>query len=674
MYSRLILIALFSVIIHSVSAQRNQKGAIDISTIGTDELYDLTLEQLLNMEVSVASKSSQKVSDAPGAISVVTKDEIARFGGTTLKDILMRVPSLNFSTVYMTDRSIISSRGDQLPNNSNHVLLLINGRPVREALEGGIKSEIYESFPVNIIERIEVIRGPGSVLYGSNAISGVINIITESADQNNVDVSAIIGNGGAKGALAEAKLKAGKFNAVAAGRYFQKAEWETDFSYPNAPFASGHSTTRFTIPNESTGLFLDMNYGNLRVMSSYTEWTNNYTVSDYIPIAAAFFDGAKAYGNNNFKKYFADAGYRLNATDNWDMDFNLTYTRSLFETAGWPFDNRDSYEMVGEWTNSYTPVENLDIVFGGLFNYFDGQEWGPGPEGRDTLYTDASRNSLGAYAQANYKILSNLNLIGGLQANKVKDLDLNIVPRIGMIWYPVSKLNVKAFYGEAYRAPSINEFSIKHTDMLGNPNLLPETVSTFDFGVGYQGEKINASINFFHSEMDHVVFQNRDSTVGPLAMYMNGQDVKFTGIEYESKWYVSREFLFTSSLLYQTNKNESGVKNVSPMANFGAKIGLSYMKDGLTLSLFDVYQGKLDENYDTNFNPSPGAYNILNFHGKYNFNRIFNTRVKTMALFMQVDNLLNEEIWLPDWGLSPGKSIPYIQGRAIYVGMNLSLN
>lgn len=643
------------------------EDVVDLTSMSTDELFELSLEQLLNLNVSVASKSDQKISDAPGAVSVLSKDDLKRFGGTTLKDILVRVPGLAFSTVYMTDRSMIASRGDQVPNASCHILLLINGRPVRETLEGGIKSEIYESFPISVIEKIEVIRGPGSVLYGSNAFSGVINVITESADKTNVDVSAIVGNGGAYGALAEAKIKSGKFSMVAAGRLFNKAEWETPFTYPDPASASGKSTVGLTVPDKGPGAFLELNYGNLSAMASHTEWTHSYMVSDFMHMAPAS-------GEANWKKTFADIGYNLNATDDWTMDFNVTYTRSQFKVSDWPFTNRDSYELVGEWSNSINPADKLGIVFGGLFNYLSGEEWGPTPDDPNFYFTNAHRHSVGAYAQANYELISNLNLIGGVQANKVEDIDLNVVPRAGLIWYPFKRINVKAFYGQAFRAPSINELTINFEQMKGNPNLVPETVNTFDFGVGYQGEQIHAGVNFFKSVMDHIIFQNRIPENGPTETYLNGQTVKFTGVEFESKWYINKKFLFTGSFLYQNNENEKDEDIVTPIADFGAKIGISYMADGLTLSLFDQYQGDLNDSFKAvPTNPAAGAYNLLNFYARYNFKKLLNVNAESLSLFLQADNILDKEVWLPDWGLSPGKSIPYNPGRAIYLGLNFAL-
>ncbi len=640
-----------------------------MSQVGSENLYEYSLEDLLNMEVTTASKSAEKQSDAPGAISVLTKDEINRFGGTTLKDLLERMPGLIGSTVYMTDRSTIAPRGDQVLASSSHVLLLINGRPVREALEGGIKSEMYEAFPVNIIEKIEVIRGPGSVLYGSNAVSAVINVITENAEENTLDVTGIAGESGAYGAQAKGKFKTGDLSVVVSGRYMKKADWETDFSYSNVITPVDTTVTAQTkIPNEGIGMYFGVDYKNLRLMGSYTEWDHSYFIADYgtaIPIPT--------YGTCNWAKRFIDLGYGLPLSDMWSMDFNLTYTRSTFNTESWPNTNRDSYEVVGEWSNFIKPTEKLDIVFGGLYNYFDGEEWGPMPPEERFVFTDANRYSFGAYAQLNYQLLSNLNVIGGLQANKVEDIDLNVVPRAGLIWYPISKVNVKAFYSQAFRAPSINEFSINFPEMQGNPDLTPEEISTIDIGVGYQGEQVHAGISFFYTQMQNIIFQNRDTTEVPAPMYSNGAEVKFMGVELEGKYYINREFYITGSMLYQTNEDKDGNENVTPLANLGFKAGISYASDnGLTIGIFNIYQGVLDEKYESLLNVSPGAYNLLNVHCRYNINKLLNLGfLRDVSLYVQADNLLDKEIWLTDWGLAPGKSIPVNQGRAIYFGLNV---
>ncbi len=269
-------------------------------------------------------------------------------------------------------------------------------------------------------------------------------------------------------------------------------------------------------------------------------------------------------------------------------------------------------------------MEKLEIVFGGLFNYFEGEEWGLTETGDKNIYTDANRYSTGAYAQLNYALLSGLNVIGGVQLNKVEDIDLNLVPRAGLIWYPAEKVNVKAFYSSAFRAPSINEFSINFPEMMGNPDLTPEKVNTLDIGVGYQGDKIQAGINFFHSQMKNIIFQNRDTTVVPAPMYWNGAEVDFTGVELETKYYITKEWYVNGSMLYQTNENAEGNENVTPIANLGIKTGLSYKSDnGITASVFNIYQGGLNERYDTQLNPSPGSYNMLNVYLNFDILNLF---------------------------------------------------
>ncbi|MBN2612505.1 MAG: TonB-dependent receptor [Bacteroidales bacterium] len=633
------------------------KGFSQTDTIKTEDLLSMSFEDLLNMDITTASKSSEKLFDAPGVISVITKDELNRFGGTTLKEILERVPSLIGSTVYMTDRSTVAPRGDQVQPSSSHVLLLINGRPVREVLEGGIKSEMYESFPVNIIEKIEVIRGPGSVLYGSNAFSAVINVITENVEGTEFEVSGLAGISGSYGLMGKAKINIGDVNIVAAGRYFQKPEWETNWQYTIPP--AGDTTVGITVPDKGPGAYFEVNYKNLRFISSFNQWETHYAVADYAFIFPA-------YGVAKWKKGFGDLGYKLKVSDKWDMDFNATYSRSTFSVSSWPASNRDSYELIGEWANFWNPTDKIKVIFGGLYNYNSGIEYTKGITENDTV-TDASRNGFAGYSQVEYSASDWLKLIGGLQINKVEGLDIDLNPRVGIILYPVQNLNFKALYSQAFRAPSINELEIDFAQMMGNPNLKPEKIKTIDIGINYSKDNIQAGLNYFNSKMTNIIYQDRS---GAVPQYNNIGEVDIWGIEFETKYYLNRKFFLTGSLLYQESKDKQDNENVTPIANTGLKGGISYMDKGLTVSLFDIYQADVDEKYHTVLNPSPGDYNLVNFHLKYDMNNLINIDfIKELSLFMQIDNLMDQEIWLPNWGLAPGNSMPYNRGREIYFGL-----
>src|SRR6185312_15652616 len=107
---------------------------------------------------------------------------------------------------------------DQTKINGGHILFLINGRPTREVLEGGLISDLLVAFPVNALEKIEVIKGPGSVLYGSNAFSAVVNLITKKAESNGLSVSGFGGEQGVRGTSGQVMIKRGDFSLFGAGQ------------------------------------------------------------------------------------------------------------------------------------------------------------------------------------------------------------------------------------------------------------------------------------------------------------------------------------------------------------------------------------------------------------------------------------------------------------------------
>lgn len=147
--------------------------------MSSDVFDDMSLEDLLSVEIVTASKKAESLSDAPGVVTVITAGEIRAFGATNLMDALQRVPGLQPISSHLFVQNVASMRGDLMTHTDNHVLILLDGRPVREGLLGGTNSPVYTGFPIDMIERVEVIRGPGSVLYGTNAFTGVVNIITK---------------------------------------------------------------------------------------------------------------------------------------------------------------------------------------------------------------------------------------------------------------------------------------------------------------------------------------------------------------------------------------------------------------------------------------------------------------------------------------------------------------
>ena len=623
-----------------------------------DDPATLDLRSLLNTKVITASKFSEKLSDAPGVMSVVTRDELRRFGGMTLREILERVPGLTGSTASFTDRSMVAARGDQTQINGGHILFLINGRPTREVLEGGIVSDLLETFPVNILERIEVIKGPGSVLYGSDAFSAVVNLITQKAGGNELVIG---GEGGPQGAAAASGhlfIKHGDFSMVGAAQFHQYPDWSTPVA--NTIFGIQNAT----IPDRGKGAYLELDYKGLTLMSSFTDWTSAYLEGEV--------------GVARWRRGFADVGYHWKAAPRWDMNFDLTYTRTTLsaETAI-PFISRDSFEALAEWSNVVRLGDRDQLTFGALYNYIQGQEvfYGTSPA---SVISDGSRPGGAFYAQADHELTDTLKLIGGFQANKIGNISLDVVPRGGFLWTPDSRWSFKGLYSQAFRAPSLNETllhyipppSIGGPSLLGNPALVPEKVATIDAGLSYQGNRFQAGIDYFHSVQTDNIVQSNVTTTGT---YMNLGRTVFDGVEAEGKYYFARSFFFTGSASYQFHitGNQSG--NVTPIPDFGAKAGLSYESGGLTAGLFDVYEGPIN-GYSGALNPKPGAFSLLSVNLRLDVSKYLHAGSRMgIALVGHAENLANATVWLPDWKDVPGDSIFVNQGRTIYAGIEVSV-
>lgn len=625
-----------------------------------DQLLALDLASLLDVRVTTASKFAETLADAPGVMSVVSRDELRRFGGLTVREILDRVPGLMQTTAYFTDRSIVAARGDQTKINGGHLLLLINGRPTREVLEGGIVSDVLESFPANILERIEIIKGPGSVLYGSNAFSAVVNLITQKADRNSFTVSGAPGTGGGLGSSAQATIACGDLRVVAAAQFHRRPDWDTTYRLPEAllgdPFAATQVPTQQALIRDwGPGTYAGLSYKGFTVMSSFTEWHTS-----------SFVRGA--IGENRWRRGFADGAYTFRPASMWDSTANLTYTRTTFDNPAYPNITRDSNEAVLEWTNTLTAGPRDRVTFGALYNRVAGEELYYGL-GFPLPISVGTRSSGAFYGQIDHRFNPMFKLIGGVQANKIAGVDLNVVPRAGAIWNPVKPVTVKALFSSAFRAPSINETQLNHPALTGTPGLNPEKVDTFDLGVTYQGEQVLVGVNVFRSRHTGSIIVD---TSTPRWTYQNLGEATFTGVEVEGKFYAGRNLFVLGSYSYQANEDGEGLSNITPVPNTSAKAGISYeTQNGVSLSLFDSFQGSLVR-YTNTLNPTPTSFHLVSSQVKVDIGRLLDaTTSRGVALFVRGENLANRQVWLPDWGGNTGDTIPGLRGRAVYFGVEL---
>ncbi|MGH7954607.1 MAG: TonB-dependent receptor plug domain-containing protein, partial [Gloeomargaritales cyanobacterium] len=168
----------------------------DNSTNQTQDLTQLPLEALMQIQVPTvvsASKFEQKATEAPSSVTVITSDEIKRYGYRTLADILASVPGFYIS--YDRNYDYLGASGVNLGDANNRILLLVDGHRVNNDLNDSAAVDTSFILDVDLIDRVEIIRGPGSVLYGNNAFFGVVNVITRQGKQvNGVESSGMYGS------------------------------------------------------------------------------------------------------------------------------------------------------------------------------------------------------------------------------------------------------------------------------------------------------------------------------------------------------------------------------------------------------------------------------------------------------------------------------------------------
>src|SRR5436305_1023257 len=172
--------AFYLLLLAGVPALCAQSGELAAAAADPSALKRLSLEELMQIDVTSVSKRSERLSAAAAAITVITAEDIRRSGAANLPEALRLATGLE---VAQADGSTwaISARGFNL-TTANKLLVLVDGRSIYTPLFSGVFWDVQDTFLADV-DRIEVIRGPGGTLWGANAVNGVINIITKSAKE-----------------------------------------------------------------------------------------------------------------------------------------------------------------------------------------------------------------------------------------------------------------------------------------------------------------------------------------------------------------------------------------------------------------------------------------------------------------------------------------------------------
>ena len=604
------------------------------------DLSEASLEQLGSIPVYGASMHLQPSGDAPSSVTVITAAEIQEHGYRTLADILRTVRS--FYVTYDRNYSSIGVRGFARPGDYNtRILLLVDGHRMNDDVYD--EAMIGTEFPIDIemIKRIEIIRGPASSLYGSNALFAVINVITRHGqDVNDLELSA----------------EAGSFNSYKGRISYGRTIGQLQFLVSGSFYGSrGHNQLyfpEFDSPQTNNGIAShadDDQLGTALATVSFHDFT----------LQAVYGTREKGVPTASYGTIFNNPGTRTNDSHEYvDASYNHTFAANL-ELLARLFYDRYTYHGKYIYTS---PLDQTQIDPN--MDYADGKWWGTQIQASKTvlkrnritagfeyrnnfrqnqsnfdrnpyaLYLDNKRSSFiaGTYLQDEVPITKALALSAGIRYDYYSDVANSANPRVALVYRPGSKTNLKLVYGRAFRIPNVYERFYLSPPNLSNPALLPEKLGSAEF-VWEQNlsDRLWFSTSLFHITASDLISQQ--AVNGTDLMYSNVENVVSNGVEFELKGRLPHGLEGVASYSFQEAKNRDDklFLNNSPrhlgkfelvqplmqrkvFASLDAQYrsGMTTFAGGTVSSFpvvnFDLFGQKIKRHLDL----SVGVYNLMN--------------------------------------------------------------
>ena len=473
------------------------------------DLADLPLEALMEIEVPKvygASKFEQSATAAPADVTVITADEIKKYGYRTLADVLQSVPGLYVS--YDRNYKFLGFQGVSLGDFNSRVLVLVNGHRVNNNLTDG--AYIGTAFPLDIdlVERVEIIRGPGSALYGNNAFFGVINVITREGKQiNGAEASGEYASFDTyKGRMSYGKRYESGAQVLLSGTIHDSAGKEHLY-YPEFDTPAENNGIADSLDDDAyRSFFGSLSYRGFTLESAFIHREKGNPTAQYVYQYGGFNDSRL---RTTDEREYVSLKYDHSFPEVVDVIAQVYYDRADYE-IGYPLTAYDMFTREkdeGEWWGTELQLnkrlcERHIITLGAEYRDNFRQErlaFQPGTTNKSGVSTDS--RSHGVYLQGDFAVLTNLHLNGGVRYDKYGDSDPRFNPRLALIYNPFEKSTVKAIYGTAFRTPNFLELSDP-----GFQNIQPEEITSYQlvFEQG-MGRHLRSSVFGFYNRMDDLI-------------------------------------------------------------------------------------------------------------------------------------------------------------------------
>ncbi len=671
--------------------------ASDSNSQQIDQIFNMSLEELLSVKVTTAGKTPQAISEIPASTIILTRQEIESFGYTSLSEILQNITGLYMINDYSYDGVKFGVRGFWSGVANDNLIILVNNIPqTKNVASNHPLPEI--PVPVEAIDRIEVVRGPMSVIYGSGAFFGAINIITNGETDPHFYSATSLGTSNTHNFFASVnnKTETSLLSINAASFHTDGIDQHIDQLVSN------------TKPLQNWGIKSDYTTGGkMQVNNKYLDISGTTNNIYYNLVLVETEQGMQynipAYGEGNLNSYIdynITTGYKSHLTEKLNLDFKLSY----FKDRAWfkySFFDGNFYGLQQLESNAwdftidmfYKPNNKINITSGTLFksildayNLYDIPSFNT-PSFERTLTTipkDEGITLLAAFSQIEYKPTHNLMFITGLRLEKTlkyeiladinnqttmhKQLsstidreNIEFIPRIAAIYNLYNRHILKLLFGKAINRPS---FFQDYLQLRAESDILqPEKIETIEFN--YQSvlnSNLTTSFSIFHNKLDNLItrvteldentnyYQSYFSNAG--RMITNGMELLIT-LDIYNNFYIQ-----TSGSLQNTSDERAEFNDIK-VAYSPQKLG--YLKaryrinNQISASILGQYVSSMETYWDTEpdihkpdqtpigrIGQKTDGYFLTSINFRYN--DLFN---KGYFINMNIYNLLDSEIRYP---------------------------
>lgn len=507
-------------------------------------LLDMSLEELMQVEVETvyaASRQKQKVTEAPASITVITSEEIQKYGYRTLAEVLRSVRG--FFVTYDRNYNYVGVRGFNRPGDyGSRVLLLIDGHRVNDNVFDSAFSGTEFPLDLDLIDHIEVIRGPNSSLYVASAFLGVINVVSKRGRMvGNPEISTEAGSFGSyKGRASYGESFKNGLEMLLSGSYYSsQGPHRLYFPEYDSP-ATNHGMAVNANDDQLQQLFGNFSYRNFKLQAVYGSREKGVPTASY----DTNFNDPRTR-TTDIRSYL-DLQYdrKLNATT--DFMGRLYFDQYEYHGVNAYFDPAsDSAHLNedlsrGKWAGAELSVSRkvLDkhrLSAGTEFRRNFLQEGSNYDRSPLVVYSESRNNStiVALYSQGEIELHRNLLLNLGLHYDHYSTFGGTLNPRAGLIYNPFRKTTLKFLYAQAFRPPNDFELYYSSSTNLANPSLRPETAKTMGVVLEqYVSRRTRLTATGYYYPLRQLIGEEIEPVTSKM-IFQNSGSVDMRGLEFE---------------------------------------------------------------------------------------------------------------------------------------------